>query len=148
MALTERLGRALDLKSGMRVLDVAAVQGTSAVHLAKTFGCELVGVDLGPESARKANEATERAGVAHLAHFIRGDAEGLPVEDAAFDAVVCECAFCAFPDKPTAARVLPQAQARRPGRHKRPDAQRRDTLRYLIRTSAQSTAKVRKGGES
>jgi ubiquinone/menaquinone biosynthesis C-methylase UbiE len=104
MALTERLGRALDLKPGMRVLDVAAGQGTSAVHLAQTFGCELIGVDLGPESVRKANEAAARAGVAHLARFIQGDAERLPVDDAAFDAVVCECAFCTFPDKPTAAR--------------------------------------------
>lgn len=104
MALTERLGRALDLKPGMRVLDVAAGQGASAIHLAKTFGCEVLGVDLGTESVRKANEAAERAGVAHLARFIPGDAERVPVDDAAFDAVVCECAFCTFPDKPTAAR--------------------------------------------
>ena len=104
MALTERLGRALDLKPGMRVLDVAPGQGTSAIHVAKTFGCDVLGVDLGAESVRKANTLAEQAGVAHLASFIRGDAEGLPVEDAAFDAVVCECAFCTFPDKPTAAR--------------------------------------------
>ncbi len=26
------------------------------------------------------------------------------MEDATFDAVICECAFCTFPDKPTAAR--------------------------------------------
>lgn len=104
LALTEQLGRALDLKPGMRVLDVAAGQGTSAIHLVQTFGCELIGVDLGPESVRKANEAAERADVAQLARFIVGDAERLPVDDASFDVVICECAFCTFPDKLAAAR--------------------------------------------
>jgi len=104
MALSERLGRALDLKPGVRVLDVAAGQGTSAIHLAKTFGCDVLGVDLGAESVRKANAAAAQAGAGDLARFVSGDAERLPVDDAAFDAVVCECAFCTFPDKPTAAR--------------------------------------------
>ncbi|HUY75708.1 MAG TPA: methyltransferase domain-containing protein [Ktedonobacterales bacterium] len=113
MALTERLGRALGLKPGMRVLDVAAGQGTSAIHLAQTFGCEIIGVDLSADLARAANEAARRAGEAHLASFIRGDAERLPVEDATFDAVVCECAFCVFPDKLTAAREF--ARALKPG---------------------------------
>ncbi|HUY76085.1 MAG TPA: methyltransferase domain-containing protein, partial [Ktedonobacterales bacterium] len=93
MALTERLGHALGLGPGMRVLDVAAGLGTSAIYLAQTFGCEILGMDLGADSARVANEAAKRAGVARLAHFIQGDAERLPVEDATFDAVVCECAF-------------------------------------------------------
>jgi arsenite methyltransferase len=47
--------------------------------------------------------------VAHLARFIRGDAERLPVDAATFDAVVCECAFCTFPDKPTATREFYRA---------------------------------------
>jgi arsenite methyltransferase len=37
------------------------------------------------------------------ARFHLGDAERLPLPEAAFDAVVCECAFCTFPDKATAA---------------------------------------------
>jgi len=39
-ALTERLGRVLGLAPGMRVLDVATGKGTSALFLARTFGCE------------------------------------------------------------------------------------------------------------
>jgi ubiquinone/menaquinone biosynthesis C-methylase UbiE len=35
--------------------------------------------------------------------FRTGDAEGLPFPDASFDAVICECAFCTFPDKAAAA---------------------------------------------
>jgi SAM-dependent methyltransferase len=37
----------------------------------------------------------------------------LPLEDASVDAVICECAFCTFPDKPAAAREF--ARVLRPG---------------------------------
>jgi arsenite methyltransferase len=39
-----------------------------------------------------------------IVSFRQGDAERLPLKDASFDAIICECAFCTFPDKPTAAR--------------------------------------------
>jgi arsenite methyltransferase len=35
--------------------------------------------------------------------FERSDAESLPLADASFDAVICECAFCTFPQKALAA---------------------------------------------
>jgi ubiquinone/menaquinone biosynthesis C-methylase UbiE len=113
MALTERLGSLLALGPGKRVLDVAAGQGASALFLARRFGCELVGVEYGDESVRKANAAAEAAGVAHLTRFQQGDAERLPVEDGSFDSVLCECAFCTFPDKRVAAAEF--ARVLRPG---------------------------------
>jgi arsenite methyltransferase len=36
--------------------------------------------------------------------FGRSDAEGLRFSDESFDAVICECAFCNFPDKAGSAR--------------------------------------------
>jgi len=45
--------------------------------------------------------------------FHVADAERLPFHDATFDAVVCECAFCTFPDKTTAAAEL--GRVPRPG---------------------------------
>lgn len=113
MALTERLGTLLALGPGKRVLDVAAGQGASALFLARRFGCELVGVDYGGESVRKANAAAEAAGMAHLVRFQQGDAERLPIEDSSFDAVICECAFCTFPNKRAAAAEF--ARVLRPG---------------------------------
>jgi arsenite methyltransferase len=104
LALTERLGVLLGLGPGQRVLDVAAGQGTSAIFLAQRFGCAVVGVDYGGDSVRKATEAAARAGVAELVHFEQGDAERLAAADEAFDVVICECAFCTFPDKHAAAR--------------------------------------------
>jgi ubiquinone/menaquinone biosynthesis C-methylase UbiE len=103
MGLTERLGTLLALKPGMRLLDVAAGQGASAIYLAQQFGCAVLGVDYGGENVRKATEAASTAGVGHLVSFQQGDAERLTVEAASFDAVICECAFCTFPSKRDAA---------------------------------------------
>jgi ubiquinone/menaquinone biosynthesis C-methylase UbiE len=74
------------------------------IHLARRFGCAVVGVDLAPANAAAANAAA--AGLAERVRFGVGDAERLPVGDGAFTAALCECAFCTFPDKPTAAAEL------------------------------------------
>ena len=103
LSLTQRLGEKLGLKPGMRVLDVASGRGESAIFLAHTFGCEVVGIDYG---ARNTEEATARAKAANagsLAAFETGDAEKIAHADSTFDAVICECAFCTFPDKRAAA---------------------------------------------
>ncbi len=113
LRLTERLGALLGLGPGMRVLDVASGAGASAIFLAQRFGCEIAGVDYSEASVQAATCAAEAAGVGHLVRFEPGDAESLPVPDATFDAVVCECAFCTFPSKPLAAAEF--ARVLRPG---------------------------------
>ncbi len=52
--------------------------------------------------ARATGEA-ERLGLADRVRFTVGDTEQLPLHDSEVDAVICECAFCTFPDKPKAA---------------------------------------------
>lgn len=106
LALTERLGERLGLKPGLKVLDVASGRGTSALHLAKRFGCEVVGVDLGRGAVEAARAAAKLGALEHLVSFEEADAERLPFDDETFDAVVCECAFCLFPDKAAAAREM------------------------------------------
>ena len=103
MRLTERLGEKLGLGAGAKVLDVASGTGETAMFLAQRFGCEIVGVDFGPENVRQAHARAEASGVGHLVRFQQGDAELLDFPDASFDAVLCECAFCTFPDKRKAA---------------------------------------------
>ncbi|HUV70549.1 MAG TPA: class I SAM-dependent methyltransferase [Terracidiphilus sp.] len=102
--LTERLGELLGLKRQSHVLDVAAGRGTSALHLAETFGCKVTGVDLSDENVRLAEAEATRRGLAGQISFQLADAERLPFDGGAFDAIVCECAFCTFPSKPIAAR--------------------------------------------
>jgi SAM-dependent methyltransferase len=113
LALTGRLGELLQLRPGQRVLDVAAGKGSSAIFLAQRFGCEVVGVDYGAESVEEATARAEAAGVSHLVSFEQGDAERLRFAPRSFDAVICECAFCTFPNKDAAAREW--ARMLRPG---------------------------------
>ena len=113
LALTGRLGELLELRPGQRVLDVASGTGESAIFLAKRFGCEVCGVDFGADQVAKASERAAAAEVAHLVRFEQGDAEQLPFPSNAFDAAICECAFCTFPDKRAAAREF--ARVLKPG---------------------------------
>jgi arsenite methyltransferase len=104
LQLTARLGELLSLSPGQRVLDVAAGRGESAIFIARHFGCEVVGIDFGSGNVAEATLRAQEAGVTNLVRFEEGDAERLSIPDESFDAVICECAFCTFPDKPSAAR--------------------------------------------
>jgi ubiquinone/menaquinone biosynthesis C-methylase UbiE len=113
LTLTERLGVLLELTPRSRVLDVAAGTGTSAAFVAERFGCEVIGIDYGADNVEVATAAAAAKGLAARLRFERGDAEQLPADSGAFDAVVCECAFCTFPDKAAAAGEF--ARVLRPG---------------------------------
>jgi arsenite methyltransferase len=113
LRLTARLGDHLSLRPGLRVLDVASGKGESALFLARQFGCQVVGVDFGPENVSEASARAAAAQVGGLVSFVEGDAERLDFPGASFDAVICECAFCTFPDKRAAASEF--ARVLRPG---------------------------------
>jgi arsenite methyltransferase len=113
LRLTARLGEQLGLAPNARVLDVASGTGESALFLARQFGCHVAGVDFGSQSVKEANSRAEAAQADHLVSFVEGDAEHLDFPDGSFDAVVCECAFCTFPDKRAAASEF--ARVLRPG---------------------------------
>ncbi len=103
LALTGHLGVLLDLRPGRYVLDVASGQGASAILLAQRFGCTVLGIEYGSQAVQQAIERATAGGVAHLVSFRQGDAEHLPLPGGTFDAVICECAFCTFPNKARAA---------------------------------------------
>ncbi len=104
LALTGRLGNLLELSPSDHVLDVACGRGESAIFLATRFGCRVTGVDLGETNVAHATSRAEAANVSTLVQFRLGDAERLDYPDASFDVVVCECAFCTFPNKRAATR--------------------------------------------
>jgi SAM-dependent methyltransferase len=101
----------LSLRRGDRVLDVACGAGASAIHLADQFGIRPVGIDFSETTVDRARAAASEAGSA--AEFAVGDAENLDFEDASFDAVICECSFCVFPDKMAVSSEI--ARVLRPG---------------------------------
>ena len=111
--LTQHLCSLLELGPESRVLDVAAGTGASAVAIARTYGCQVIGIDLSSACIAAARGEATRTGLAGRVSFDVADAESLPFEDCVFDAVLCECAFCTFPDKAGAAREM--ARVLKPG---------------------------------
>lgn len=111
--LTRRLAAALALAPGEWVLDVASGRGTTALLLAQEHDVDVDGVDLSPANVTLATGAASAAGLIGRVRFTLGDAERLPFPDGVFDAVVCECAFCTFPDKRAAAAEM--TRVLRPG---------------------------------
>jgi len=106
----EHLVRALRPAPGVRWLDVATGTGAVAI-LAARAGADVTGIDLAPglvETARRlaADEGLE-------IRFETGDAEALPVEDAAFDVVSSSMGLIFAPDHAAVAREL--ARVCRPG---------------------------------
>lgn len=75
----------LDLKPGMKVLDVACGTGNLAIPAART-GADVTGVDIAPNLVEQARENAKREGL--KAQFDEGDAEALPYADDSFDVVM------------------------------------------------------------
>lgn len=101
--LTIELAGMLNLTPGSIVLDVASGKGTSAFAVAERFRCRVIGVDLSEANVAEANTEALKRGLSDGVQFLLADAEELPFEPASFDAILCECAFCTFPNKTKAA---------------------------------------------
>jgi len=98
-ATTRRALELIGLGPGERLLDVASGDGASALLAARELGCEVVGVEYGEGAVRAAHASAAAAGLGLRVDFRQGDAEAVPVDDGEFDAVLCECSLCTFPDK-------------------------------------------------
>jgi ubiquinone/menaquinone biosynthesis C-methylase UbiE len=84
-AVGEELCEALDLRSGERVLDVAAGNGNASLAAARRY-CAVVASDYVPELLERARE---RAAAERLPLELReADAEALPFADGSFDVVM------------------------------------------------------------
>lgn len=97
---TLELAREAGLGPGTRVLDVGSGIGGPSRCLARTFGCQVEGVDLTEELCRVAQELAARTGLAGAVHYRQGDACALPFEDASFDAVWTQHVAMNIADKP------------------------------------------------
>jgi SAM-dependent methyltransferase len=98
-ATTRRALELIGVRPGERLLDVACGKGDSSVLAARERGCIVTGVDYGEAGLIDARRAADAAGLGDRVSFRVGDAEALPFEDASFDAVLCECSLCTFPDQ-------------------------------------------------
>src|SRR5215831_14395582 len=93
--MTEWLAEALDLRSGMRVLDLGCGRAASSVFLRREFGVQVWATDLW-FSASENWQRIRDAGVEDGVFPIKADARSLPFATEFFDAVVCIDSFCYY----------------------------------------------------
>lgn len=78
----------IDLKPGMRVLDIGCGVGGPAIYAAQEYGCHVTGIDLTPEFIKLARERADAAGLAHLLDFQTVNAGRLGFDGESFDAAI------------------------------------------------------------
>jgi MPBQ/MSBQ methyltransferase len=82
---TEAIAAQMDLRPGMRLLDIGSGIGGPARYFASVHGCHVTGVDLAPEYVRTAQAISVLVGVSASVQFEQGSATELPFEDHSFD---------------------------------------------------------------
>jgi SAM-dependent methyltransferase len=87
---TERLAELCEISEGTKVLVVGCGTGNNAIHLAKTVGCDIIGVDIAKKMVERATQIAEEEKNTDKAQFLVGDAYNLPFEVNTFDVVLTE----------------------------------------------------------
>ena len=105
----EELCEALDLRSGQKVLDVAAGNGNATLAAARRW-CEVVSTDYVPSLLERGRSRAAADGLS--VEFREADAEALPFADASFDAVVSTFGVMFTPDQDKAASELARVSKR------------------------------------
>lgn len=99
----EQLCEALDLRSGQKVLDVAAGNGNATLAAARRW-CDVVSTDYVPSLLARGQSRAAAEGLS--VKFEEADAEALSFADASFDAVVSTFGVMFTPDQDKAASEL------------------------------------------
>lgn len=110
LAAVEVLARRAGIGAESRVLDVCAGLGGPARFLTRRFDCRVVGIDLNLERCAAGRRLNARVSLDGQVTLVRGDAQALPFQRAAFTAAVSQEGLLHVPDKAAAlaecARVL------------------------------------------
>lgn len=85
--LTEWLTSSVDLRPGMRILDLGCGRALSSIFLHREFGVEVWAVDLWFSTSENLQRVRD-AGVGDSVHPIHADARSLPFANDFFDAIV------------------------------------------------------------
>src|SRR3954451_1577539 len=105
--ISERLVELADVRSGSRVLDVAAGYGEPALTAARKAGPEgrVVATDISAEMLAFGRERAVAAGLGNV-EFMQSDASGLDFPRASFDAAVSRWGIIFEPDAEAAAERI------------------------------------------
>ena len=102
--LTGRLIDSLQIDADESVLDVACGIGTTSLMVGNRHNASVTGIDFSEVNVQRANEAASQSKANTDVKFKTGDATSLPVEDAAVDHLICECAVSTFADQTAAVK--------------------------------------------
>lgn len=89
----------LDLRSGMKVLDLGCGVGGPQREIVRFSGAKVVGVNNNPYQVERARKLTGKAGLTHLTDYFVCDFMDVPDQDGSYDAVFSIEASCCAPDK-------------------------------------------------
>jgi len=89
----------LELKQGMRVLDVGCGVGGPMRTIARFSKAHIVGLNNNDYQITRGKRLNEQAGLSHLCSFLKADFMKVPSEDNAYDAIYQVEATCHAPDK-------------------------------------------------
>ena len=97
----------LELNRDSSVLEVGCGSGLYALHLVRSLGCRLTGIDLNPHGIASANHLAAASGLNSLATFQQCDAsQTLPFADASFDGAFANDVLCHIAQRPSLLREL------------------------------------------
>ncbi|EMR71945.1 putative sterol 24-c-methyltransferase protein [Eutypa lata UCREL1] len=80
------LAHSIDIKPGMRVLDVGCGVGGPAREIVKFAGCHVTGLNINGYQVQRATSYAAKEGLSHKLDFKQGDFMNLPFPDKSFDA--------------------------------------------------------------
>lgn len=91
----------LELTGNSSVLEIGCGSGVYAIHIAKTIGCSITGLDINALGIHNANQLALHCGLGPQAHFEVCDvSKPLPFADETFDAIFSNDVLCHIPGRP------------------------------------------------
>lgn len=110
---TQTLIELCHIDENVYVLDIGCGVGATACHLARAYGCRVVGIDLREAMIENARDRARRERVEDRVEFRVEDVQALSFHEGMFDAVLCESVLTFVSDRPKAVAEL--ARVLKPG---------------------------------
>lgn len=89
--LTSRLASTMGVAQDAHVLDAGSGRGATSVHLAKTIGCDVIGVTVERYGVESGRDLAHSGGVEDRVTFVQDDFVTAPLQPESFDFVFAEC---------------------------------------------------------